>query len=320
MTDRWNLHHAWKRGAALFAAGLVLLLVWGVLHPALAETHTMPQSDRSVLAAEKDEEHYDDIPFGTVSDSVLNMQLRLQKLNYFNNGLKLNPRVYDADTLTALQNFCRNNSVTFVGETATASIQRILFSDSAKANDAKRSLKEYFTSTVQMGSAEIPMFFIWIVSALIVGLIIFLIIWFFVPSKDKEKKRQDTMPQEPPRLWRKVYETPNSVGVAAAEMLAGEKNAISFQISYEGQMRNESIPCRTAITIGRENTQLLLDSQDGSVSRNHCELAFRGSVLILTDHSSNGTGVNGKRIHNSDCRILSGDELTVGNHKIRVMF
>ena len=71
------------------------------------------------------------------------------------------------------------------------------------------------------------------------------------------------------------------------------------------------------ITIGR-NTQstIVVDAQYNTVSGNHATISYDGVAYILQDHSTNGTYVNGNRIHHASCQIRLGDHITLGTQYV----
>lgn len=73
----------------------------------------------------------------------------------------------------------------------------------------------------------------------------------------------------------------------------------------------KSFPIENSFTIGRSHTnQLML--KDAKVSRQHAEIKLQGGECLLIDlNSSNGTSVNGQKIHE---QILSpNDEIQIGD-------
>lgn len=71
------------------------------------------------------------------------------------------------------------------------------------------------------------------------------------------------------------------------------------------------------ITIGR-NTQsnIVVDAQYKTVSTNHATIFYDGGTYILQDHSTNGTYINGNRIHNTSSQIRQGDHITLGSQYV----
>ena len=71
---------------------------------------------------------YETLPFGTVSDAVLNIQIRLKELGYYE-GRQLTPNTYDWDFQAAIDLFCQGNNISKTDMEVTPSLQKIIFSD-----------------------------------------------------------------------------------------------------------------------------------------------------------------------------------------------
>lgn len=78
---------------------------------------------------------------------------------------------------------------------------------------------------------------------------------------------------------------------------------------------------RLPVVIGRGDEAKLRIQQD-SVSRRHCEFAYGGDVVTVTDlGSTNGTLVGGKRIEpHVATPVLSGTEVRIGTAVLRVEY
>ena len=71
------------------------------------------------------------------------------------------------------------------------------------------------------------------------------------------------------------------------------------------------------ITIGRNaQSNIVVDAQYNTVSGNHATISYDGSTYTLQDHSTNGTYINGNRIHNASCQIRKGDHITLGSQYV----
>ena len=71
------------------------------------------------------------------------------------------------------------------------------------------------------------------------------------------------------------------------------------------------------ITIGRNaQSTITVDAQYNTVSGNHATISYDGSTYTLQDHSTNGTYVNGNRIHNASCQIRQGDHITLASQYV----
>ncbi|MEO0128673.1 MAG: FHA domain-containing protein [candidate division WOR-3 bacterium] len=66
---------------------------------------------------------------------------------------------------------------------------------------------------------------------------------------------------------------------------------------------------------GRQNHIVI---EDSTVSGSHCTITFKDGEFVITDHSKNGTFVNGKKI--SQIILNDGDEIRVGLTKLLFQF
>lgn len=68
------------------------------------------------------------------------------------------------------------------------------------------------------------------------------------------------------------------------------------------------------ITIGRNPiSDCCIPQNFDKVSNNHAEIEEHNGRLILIDHSSNGTMVNGRKVHNTQIEITYGDDIRLAN-------
>lgn len=71
------------------------------------------------------------------------------------------------------------------------------------------------------------------------------------------------------------------------------------------------------ITVGRNaQSTIVVSSQYSTVSGNHATITKEGNSYILEDHSTNGTYINGTRIHNASCQIRPSDRITLGQQYV----
>lgn len=64
------------------------------------------------------------------------------------------------------------------------------------------------------------------------------------------------------------------------------------------------------ITIGRDyRCDVRIDQSWDTVSNEHAEIKNQGGTLVFYDHSSNGTLINGQKVHNRNVEIYPGDEI-----------
>lgn len=68
------------------------------------------------------------------------------------------------------------------------------------------------------------------------------------------------------------------------------------------------------ITIGRDrNSDIRIDERYDTVSNNHADIEQQGNDLVFYDHSSNGTVINGQKVHNMHVRIYPNDRILLAN-------
>lgn len=64
------------------------------------------------------------------------------------------------------------------------------------------------------------------------------------------------------------------------------------------------------LTIGRDQrSDVRIDERWDTVSNNHADIVLQGDALLFTDHSTNGTVINGQKIHNTSVGIYPGDKI-----------
>lgn len=68
------------------------------------------------------------------------------------------------------------------------------------------------------------------------------------------------------------------------------------------------------VTIGRApESDIVVDQSYGRVSNDHATLEIQDGQLIFKDHSSNGTKINGRLIHQSSIAIHNGDKIMLAD-------
>lgn len=72
------------------------------------------------------------------------------------------------------------------------------------------------------------------------------------------------------------------------------------------------------ITIGRDSRcDICVDDRWDTVSNEHAEIERRNDGLYFYDHSSNGTIINGQKVHNTNVSIFPGDRiLLAGDYEL----
>lgn len=261
---------------------------------------------------------YTFIPYGTESGTVLALQTRLKELQYYEE-LMLSPGKYDGELQKAVDRFCEINSVSYDRSGITPEVQELIYSQGAipyTAPAKQQSLAEKFAGYMMQDAdllvIVIPVFVVWI-------LIMFLalIAAFFVMRILRKKRAARDIKGN----LRNTRET--GVGRGRKNMpppLPETRKTIRFQIDYQGKTWNLEKEASRPLTIGRGTADIQLDSSDGSVSRRHCVLFFKGAILMLQDESSNGTYVNDSVFHKCATPVQSGDRIVIGLHQIFLQF
>jgi uncharacterized membrane protein YhaH (DUF805 family) len=89
--------------------------------------------------------------------------------------------------------------------------------------------------------------------------------------------------------------------------------------SFDSYNRKATLPVnrtqRTRISIGRDYAcDICVDNSFEDVSRNHATLAIEEGVLMFEDNSTNGSSVNGRRVHRSRQVVQRGDRIVLGRN------
>lgn len=174
----------------------------------------------------------------------------------------------------------------------------------------------YMTRDLDMLGLTVPVYAVWVLGAVLLLAAAVLGVHFF-------RLRRGSAPAQPaaeppvPKYWRKGT-LPVTSGLLTERRLSATEHWLDMQIYYGGQVQNVRCKCDPGITIGRQNCNVQLDARDTAVSAQHCSLYYRGAVLMLRDHSTNGTRVNGRLVHRSQCRVNPGDCITVSAHQIYI--
>lgn len=108
-----------------------------------------------------------------------------------------------------------------------------------------------------------------------------------------------------------------SSGTDGRGRVTSDMAAEQLIVSFEGESGAGRAPVtieETRAVLGRsEECEIYLEGE--TVSRAHCEIRRLGGVFLITDHSRNGTYVNGRRI--KECRLGDGDLIRIGPNLLR---
>lgn len=231
---------------------------------------------------------------------VQEIQDRLFSLQYYKDRRRTG--VFDEDMNAAIADFAKTNRLEYDGETLTVAMQDAIFSENA-VELSEEAVQESFrekasrklNGSVNFLGIQMPLYLLILIIAVIVAGLIFLIIRVFSSGKGDGSPAGDA-----------------SAGSGAKQL--------QLEIRYRGSAKNASVNMDKPLRIGRSEHTLPLDPGDSDISRQHCQLSFRGNALVLRDYSTNGTEVNRQMYHDCECVIHSGDTVKVGGHEITIRF
>lgn len=111
-------------------------------------------------------------------------------------------------------------------------------------------------------------------------------------------------------------------GVCSCSVIGTAASAVSAAsgprlIAIQGPRMGEVYDLQSgALTIGREESNTIVFSDDSAVSRRHARIASeKGEFTIYDEGSSNGTFVNGVKV--TEQALRSGDEIQIGTTRLR---
>ena len=245
-----------------------------------------------------------DIYLGERNNELLEIQERLFNLGYYKAG-QFRTGVYDPDMNTALENFAEINHIEYDGRTLTVLLQEAIFAEKAIpfSESAIKGNSKPLAGEVNFLGIRMPLFVMILLMVIILAALAFLVIRVFF-SQDKNGENN----QNPGNSYSSGNQSYNS-----------NARQLSLEIRFQGSTRQINVSMDKPLRIGRTEKTLPLD-YDSDISRQHCQLSFRGDTLILRDYSTNGTEVNHQMYHNCECVIHNGDTFKIGKHEITVRF
>jgi serine/threonine protein kinase len=133
-------------------------------------------------------------------------------------------------------------------------------------------------------------------------------------SSDLETTVMKALEKKPSKRYRDGAEMTQALGMNPAPQVPPSPPALAKLVVIEGVRRGYSFPLATELQeFGRQQ----LDSSDMAISRRHVVFRRRGDDLWIEDISTNGTWVNGQRMHGE--RILTpGDHIKIGDCLLRL--
>ena len=109
---------------------------------------------------------------------------------------------------------------------------------------------------------------------------------------------------------------------------ARRPRAVQLELTVRDSPGLASVDRDVTLTLGRgeparvigRSSQADVGLLDPEVSRRHAQFDFNRGVVYLSDlGSSNGTFLNGKRLKNEGIEVRPGDDIDVGNTRIKVI-
>ena len=234
---------------------------------------------------------------GDQGDDIRTLQDRLWALSYYRDKESNRTGEYDDAMNEVLVRFAEVNQVPYDEETLTVSLQDTILNESAKANPEDPVVKEGFDDWLKKH---------WMYIAggiVILAGLTFLVIHVFSSGKGDSGSTSSA-----------------GSGYVGSSPSGGSGRPLNLEVCYQGSSKPVTVNMDKPLRIGRNERTLPLDPRDSDISRQHCQMSFRGDALILRDYSTNGTEVNHQSYHNCECVIHSGDLVKIGNHEITVRF
>lgn len=270
----------------------------------------------SITPAPVESGDYTHIGENDSGEAVSRLQLRLIELGYANNT-QFELGRYDLQLQEAINVFCDLNHIVYSGPGISTDIQRAVFSQSAqeyieqeqKAGAFERIraflLDSHTVLGVRAAGYVLALAGVGVLTALVLLLVLLL-----------TRRPKDAPPEASASL--QGFSKPHT------EMPVYPANPtwnVDFSIRYQGSERRTRIRFGDQMKIGRSpECDLVLASDDRGISRCHCTLQMRAGSMILSDLSVNGTFVNDKRHHKTECVLRSGDRIQIGRHMLIVKF
>jgi len=255
---------------------------------------------------------YEPIEPGAVGDAVSRLQLRLIQLGYAQNS-QLNLGVYDEELQHAVELFCSFNHIAYAGTGVSQDIQRAVFSENAAAYSEEQNklgliqtVRAFLLGSHQVFGLSVAGYVLALGGVAVLAVFVTLVV-LLITSKPKEQAQAPSASASLQGISKQRSEI--SVHTESQSQL------IDFSIRYQGQESKERIRFTEQLKIGRAaDCDLVLAGDDMGISRCHCVLRIIGGNTVLSDMSVNGTFVNDRRYHNTECALHSGDRIQIGRH------
>lgn len=254
---------------------------------------------------------------GSELKELLDMKSLLRENGFYADNITPESETFNTgmvtyDDMKAVESLCKLNDLSYNPEGITwyawyrISGQEGELLTPAKPLPADTSLLKritgHMTKKTNVFGMAVPMFALWIAGFVLLLVIVVLVMKLMAPASDKGGNGEQV-----PHTRR-------------------DGLLLNFIISYEGETRTYMYDLKNAkekqVIIGRNTgaDSFPLFPGDREISKKHCTIYAEGGQLLLHDHSSNGTILNGTRLGHEKIKLASGDIIRIGRHSITVKF
>lgn len=118
-----------------------------------------------------------------------------------------------------------------------------------------------------------------------------------------------------------VIETPSLSDDDQATIIQIPESAVQYTLIIDsGETEEHMVMTKPIITLGRSTQDdVVLESEDFSISRAHATLEVREGEYYLTPSGINGTSLNGEELElKEEVKVTPEDEITIMNYTIRI--
>lgn len=267
-------------------------------------------------------------------EQVVEFQTALDRLKYFRDiQEKYKTGFFDEPTQKAYRRFCEVAGLEWDGGSVSWEEQKKVL-DSTTENpplNLFENTKKLVTGHYELFGREIPMWVLLAVGVLILAGVIVVVI-LLVKGQKKNGKNEKTQPTFQPvapgvniSMDAPTDEVSESVSTGldaptvdpegcVLSLMITNPSGISRDMSYNVQDGEQ-------LVIGRgSSADIVTDTEDLSVSRNHGIFRYNARSVSYEDTSSHYTVVDGERIHLEVRQLSQGSQLQIGKSVIKVQW
>lgn len=250
-------------------------------------------------------------------EAVSSLQLRLIELGYADDA-EFELGTYDLQLQEAIMLFCDYNHFVYSGPGISADIQRAVFSPNAarySPDDGNMGLiqrmRSFLLSSHTVFGIQAAGYALTLAGVAVFTVFLVLLV-LLIPGKPASGMADEASASL------QGFSKPRTEVPAYA---GNPTRLVDFSIRYQGSERRERFRFSDQLKIGRSpECDLVLSPDDRGISRCHCTLQIRAGSMVLSDVSVNGTFINDKRHHKTECTVRSGDRIQIGRHLLIIKF